>query len=122
MLGTTSSWLGRKKEAKVQFDLVLKDDPQNVQGLIGMANLLVEEGRTDDVIALCKRTLSVDERNAQAHTLLGEVYAARQEPRQALPHFERAVEIQPKLTRNRLNPAGSLTESKESGRAEALPN
>jgi tetratricopeptide (TPR) repeat protein len=120
MLGTAYSELGRTGEAKAQFDLVLKDDPRSVQALIGLANLLVEEGRTDDVIALCKRTLSVDERNAQAHTLLGEVYAARKEPREALPHFEKAVEIQPKLTRNRLNLAGSLTEVKEYGRAEAL--
>ena len=122
MLGTAYSELGRKKEAKVQFDLVLKDDPQNVQGLIGMANLLQEEGRTDDVIALCKRTLSLDERNAQAHTLLGEVYASRKEPAAALPHFEKSVEIQPKLTRNRLNLAGALIEVGQYGRAESLLN
>ena len=120
MLGTAYSELGRTKEAKAQFDLVLKDDPQSVQGLIGMANLLVEEGRTDEVIALGKRTLSLDERNSQAHTLLGEVYAARKEPDAALPHFEKAVEIQPKLTRNRLNLAGALIEVGQYGRAEAL--
>jgi choline-sulfatase len=120
MLGTAYSELGRRKEAKAQFDLVLKDDPQNVQGLIGMANLLVEEGRTDEVIALCKRTLSLDERNSQAHTLLGEMYAARREPDAALPHFEKAVEIQPKLTRNRLNLAGALIEVGRYGRAETL--
>jgi len=120
MLGTAYSELGRKTEAKAQFDLVLKDDPQSVQGLIGMASLLEEEGKTDDVIALCKRTLSLDERNSQAHTLLGEVYAARKKPDAALPHFEKAVEIQPKLTRNRLNLAGALIEVGQYGRAETL--
>jgi len=120
MLGTSYAELDRTKEAKAQFDLVLKDDPQSVQALIGMANLLVEDGRSDDVIALCKRTLSLDERNAQAHTLLGEVYAAEKKPAEALPHFEKAVEIQPKLTRNRLNLAGALTEVGQYGRAEAL--
>jgi arylsulfatase A-like enzyme/tetratricopeptide (TPR) repeat protein len=120
MLGTSYAELGRTREAKAEFDLVLKDDPRSVQGLIGMANLLMEEGHTDDVIALSKRTLSVDERNAQAHTLLGEVYAARKKPAEALPHFEKAVEIQPKLTRNRLNLAGSLIEVQQYGRAEAL--
>ena len=122
MLGTAYSELGRKKEARAQFDRVLKDDPQSVQGLIGMASLLVEEGRTDEVIALCKRTLSLDDRNSQAHTLLGEVYAARKEPNAALPHFVRAVEIQPKLTRNRLNLAGALIEVGQYGRAESLLN
>jgi arylsulfatase A-like enzyme/tetratricopeptide (TPR) repeat protein len=120
MLGTSYSELGRTKEAKAQFDLVLKDDPHSVQALIGMASLLMEEGRNDDVIALCKRTLSLDERNAQAHTLLGEVYAAQKKPAEALPYFEKAAEIQPKLTRNRLNLAGALTEVKQHARAEEL--
>jgi choline-sulfatase len=120
MLGTAYSELGRRKEAKAQFDLVLKDDPQSIQGLIGMANLLMEEGQTDDVIALCKRTLSLDDRNSQAHTLLGEVYAAQKRPDAALPHFEKAVEIQPKLTRNRLNLAGALIEVGQYPRAEGM--
>ena len=120
MLGTAYSELGRRKEARAQFDLVLKDDPQSIQGLIGMANLLMEEGQTDDVIALCKRTLSLDERNSQAHTLLGEVYAAQKRPDAALPHFEKAVEIQPKLTRNRLNLAGALIEVGQYPRAEGM--
>ena len=56
---------------------MLKNDPQSVQGLIGMANVLLDEGRTDDVVTLCKRTLSLDERNSQAYALLGDVYIAR---------------------------------------------
>lgn len=120
MLGTAYSELGRRKEARAQFDLVLKDDPQSVQGLIGMANVLMEEGQTDDVVALCKRTLSLDDRNSQAHTLLGEVYAAQKRPDAALPHFEKAVEIQPKLTRNRLNLAGALIEVGQYPRAEGM--
>jgi tetratricopeptide (TPR) repeat protein len=48
------------------------------------------------------------------------MYAGQKRPREALPHFEKAVEIQPKLTRNRLNLASSLTEVKEYGRAEGL--
>ncbi len=120
MLGTSYSELGRTREAKAQFDLVLKDDPKSVQALIGLASLLRDEGRSDDVIALCKRTLSLDERNNQAYALLGEVYAARNEPEKALPHFEKAVEIQPKLTQNRLNLAGSLIEVRQHARAEAM--
>jgi arylsulfatase A-like enzyme/tetratricopeptide (TPR) repeat protein len=120
MLGTSYAELGRRKEAKAQFDAVLKDDPHSVQALIGMASVLQAEGQTDDVVALCKTTLTLDERNAQAHELLGEVYAEQKKPAEALPHFEKAVEIQPKLTRNRLNLAGALTEVKQYGRAEAL--
>ena len=55
------------------------------------------------VIALCKRTLSLDERNPQAYTLLGEVHVGLGRPAEALRYFERALEVQPKLTQNRLN-------------------
>ena len=120
LLATSYSELGRKKDAKAQFDLVLADDPRSVQALIGVANLLSEEGRTDDVVALCKRTLSIDERNTQAYTLLGEVYAGLGRPAEALPHFEKAVAIQPKLTQNRLNLAGALIEVKQHARAETM--
>ena len=120
LLATSYSELGRKREAKAQFDLVLADDPRSVQALIGVANLLVDEGRTDDVVALCRRTLSIDERNTQAYTLLGEVYAGRGRPAEALPLFEKAVAIQPKLTQNRLNLAGALIEVKEYARAEPI--
>jgi arylsulfatase A-like enzyme/tetratricopeptide (TPR) repeat protein len=120
MLGGSYSELGRKEEAKAQFDVVLKDDPQSVQALIGLASLLMGEGKTADVIALCKRTLSLDDRNNQAYALLGEVYADRNEPEKALPNFEKAVEIQPKLSQNRLNLAGSLIEVRQYDRAEAL--
>jgi tetratricopeptide (TPR) repeat protein len=120
MLAGSYSELERTREAREQYDLVLEEDPTSVQALMGVANLLVREGKTDDVIALCERTLSLDERNMQAYALLGEVYAGRGEPNEALPNFEKAVEIQPKLTRNRLNLASSLIEVRQYDRAQAV--
>ena len=120
MLGGAFSEMGRTKEAHEQYDRVLKDDPQSVQALVGTASLLMREGRTEDVVTLCKRTLSLDDRNTLAHALLGEVYAGRHQPDQALPHFEKAVEIQPKLTQNRLNLAGALIEVGQYDKAESL--
>ena len=120
MLAGSYSQLDRTKEAREQFDLVLEDDPKSVQALVGVASLLMREGKSDDVIALCKQTISLDERNMQAYALLGEVYAGRKRPAEALPYFEKAVEIQPKLTRNRLNLAGALIELKQYDRAEEL--
>jgi arylsulfatase A-like enzyme/tetratricopeptide (TPR) repeat protein len=120
MLAGSYSELDRSAEARAQFDLVLQDDPGSVQALVGVASLLMREGKTDDVIALCRQTLSLDGRNMQAYALLGEAYAGRSEPILALPNFEKAVEIQPKLTRNRLNLAGALIELKQHARAETL--
>jgi tetratricopeptide (TPR) repeat protein len=120
MLAGSYSELDRTREARELFDLVLEDDPTSVQALVGVANLLMREGSTEDVIALCRQTLSLDERNMQAYALLGDVYAGQGKPAEALPYFEKAVEIQPKLTRNRLNLASSLIEVKQYERAEAL--
>jgi arylsulfatase A-like enzyme/tetratricopeptide (TPR) repeat protein len=120
LLATSYSELDRRKEAKEQFDLVLADDPHSVQALVGVAGLLLEQGRTDDVVALCKRTLSIDDRNTQAYTLLGEVYAGLGRPAEALPQFEKAVAIQPKLTQNRLNLASALVELRQHARAEPI--
>jgi len=120
MLAGSYSELDRPKDARAQFDLVLEDDPGSVQALVGVASLLMREGRTDDVIALCRQTLSLDERNMQAWALLGEVYADRRKPAEALPNFEKAVEIQPKLTQNRLNLASALVELHQYERAELL--
>jgi len=85
-----------------------------------MANLLLEEGKKEDVIALCKRTLSVDDRNTQAYTILGEVHLLENEHSLALPYLEKAFEIQPKLTRNGLNLAACLVGLKQYDRAEII--
>jgi arylsulfatase A-like enzyme/tetratricopeptide (TPR) repeat protein len=118
MLGTCYAELGRRKDARAQFDAVLKDDPQSVQALLGMANILLADGQTQDVITLCKRTLSLDDRNTQAYALLGDVYIAQREPSKALPYLEKAVEIQPKMSQNRLNLAACLIEVKQLARAQ----
>ena len=120
MLGGAYSEQDRTAEAKAQFDLVLKDDPRSVPALVGVASLLMREDKTEDVIALCRQVLTLDERNVQAEALLGEAHADRGEPEEALTHFEKAVEIQPKLTRNRLNLAASLIEVRQYGRADRV--
>ena len=120
MLGSCYTELGRNKEAKAQFDRVLKDDPQSVQGLIGLANILLAEGQ------------HAGRRHAvQAHALAGRpqhpgLRAARRglrgtasSPSKALPYLEKAVEIQPKLTQNRLNLAACLIDAKQLARAQA---
>jgi arylsulfatase A-like enzyme/predicted Zn-dependent protease len=120
MLGGAYSEMERTRDAKAQFDLVLEDDPKSVQALVGVASLLMREDKTEDVIALCRQVLVLDERNVQAYALLGEAHADRGRPAEALPHFEKAVAIQPKLTRNRLNLAAALIELRQYERADRM--
>jgi len=81
---------------------------------------MLAQGQTSDVIALCNRTLSLDDRNTQAYTLLGDVYIGRHEPAKALPYLEKAVQIQPKLTQNQVNLAACLIEVKNLSRAQQM--
>ncbi len=112
--------LGRTEEARTKLDLLLKEDPENVQALVGLANILLGEGRDEDVIALCKRALSVDERNTQALQLIAETYMGVPDAAAALPYIEKAVELQPKLDRNRLDLAVCFIGLKQYDRAEPV--
>ena len=98
----------RSAEAKAILDGVLKDDPENLRGLIAMAGLLAKEGRTEEMVAVCKRALAKDDRNAQAYALLADAYMGANDYGAALPYLQKAVEIQAKLTRNRINLAACL--------------
>ncbi len=108
LLSTCYGKTGKTAEALRLLDELLVADPNDVQSLVAMATLLAREGRADDVMAIGKRALAVDERNTQAHQLIGDVFLERGDPQGALPHLRRAVEIQPKLHRNRLNLAACL--------------
>jgi len=103
VLATCYRNLGRTAEAKVLLDDYLRDHPDSTTALITMAEILTEEGAFEEVAALAKRVLAVDDRNAEAFALMAGAAMDASDHRAALPLLERAVEIQPKLTRNRLN-------------------
>jgi len=68
-----------------------------------MAKMLSEEGKDDEVMALARRVLAADDRNTQAWELVAGVHMRANDHQSALNPLQKAVEIQPKLTRNRLN-------------------
>jgi arylsulfatase A-like enzyme/thioredoxin-like negative regulator of GroEL len=103
LLATCYRNLGRTAEAKVVLDDYLRDHPDNTPALITMAEILTEEGAFEEVTALAKRVLAVDDRNAEAYALMAGAAMDSGDHNEALPLLEKAVEIQPKLTRNRLN-------------------
>jgi tetratricopeptide (TPR) repeat protein len=65
LISTCYVELGRPEEAKAKLDILLKRT-QRASGPDQPGQHPADEGKTDDVIALCKRTLSVDDRNTQA--------------------------------------------------------
>jgi arylsulfatase A-like enzyme/tetratricopeptide (TPR) repeat protein len=120
LLATCYSALGRMEEAKSRLDEALKDDPESVPALLALANILIGEGKGEDAIALCRRTLAMDSRNNNAYALIAEAYINKADPAGALPYIEKAVEIQPKLTQNRLTLAACLVGTKQYNRAEPM--
>ena len=100
--------LGRVAEARTVLDGVLKEDPENLRALIAMAGILAKAGEREVTVAICKRTLAKDDRNTQAMALIADAFMDGHDNAGALPYLQKAVEIQPKLTRNRTNLAACL--------------
>jgi len=111
--------LGRVAEARTILDGVLKEDPENLRALIAMAGILAKAGERELTIAICKRTLAQDERNTQAMALIADAFMESGDDDAALPYLQEAVEIQPKLTRNRTNLAACLIGLDRFAEAEA---
>jgi arylsulfatase A-like enzyme/tetratricopeptide (TPR) repeat protein len=100
--------LDRVAEAREILDGVLKEEPDNLRALIAMAGILAKQGDREHTVAICKRTLAKDSRNTQAMALIADAYMDEHDNAAALPYLRNAVEIQPKLTRNRTNLAACL--------------
>jgi protein O-GlcNAc transferase len=111
--------LGRAAEARTILDGVLKEDPDNLRALIAMAGILAKQGASELTVAICKRALGKDSRNTQAMGLIAEAFMDDDNNAGALPYLQQAVEIQPKLTRNRSNLAACLIGLGRLGEAES---
>lgn len=109
---------GRVTEAKRILDTYLRKEPDHMPALIAMAEILLQERRFEEVMAICRRALAEDERNARAYELMAETRMADQDHAGALPLLEKAVELQPKLSRSRINLAAALIGLGRLGEAE----
>jgi arylsulfatase A-like enzyme/thioredoxin-like negative regulator of GroEL len=117
-----STHLSQKDEgaAKKQLDWILKKNPDHVQALIAMANILKLEKKFEEMVSLCQKAILLDENNTQAFALIGDMHMSQNDFPKALPYLERALEIQPKLNQNRINLAACLIGLDRLDEAEAL--
>jgi arylsulfatase A-like enzyme/Tfp pilus assembly protein PilF len=112
--------IGRTADARAILDRQLKADAGNVRALIAMGEILSEEKRYDEVVAICKQALAVDPNQARAYELMAEIHMNANDHRAAQPLLRKVVEIQPKLTRSRNNLAASLIGTGEIAEAERI--
>jgi tetratricopeptide (TPR) repeat protein len=91
MLGSCYSEMGRTSDARNQFDSVLKDDPQSIAALIGLANVMLPRDRrptsSRSATARCRSTIATRRPTRCSATST----SAGTSRRRALPYLEKAV-------------------------------
>lgn len=75
--------------------LPLNDQSEEIRRLLTEANLLRLRGQYDEAIGNCMRILGLDPADAGAHSLLGDIYHAEGNDREALGWYKLAVQMNP---------------------------
>ncbi len=94
-LGRCALAQGEAQTALTGFENARRLSPGDPQPWLSLSLALDEADRLDDAIAEVERLLARHPDCAEAHHWLGLQYERCEEPVRALPHFERAVELDP---------------------------
>lgn len=91
-----ASWLvceGRAEEGVAWSQRARELDPMNVEGLVNEGFLLFQARHYDDAIQILRDALAVEPDNAVAHWFMGYNLIAKEQPEQAIPELEKAVQL-----------------------------
>ncbi len=94
-LGAVLAATQRDEEAKREFEAALADDPGNFDALYNLANMEAAGGDLSGAAELLQRALQQKD-DADAHQLLGAVYAQQGKIAAALPEFVAFQRLRPK--------------------------
>jgi arylsulfatase A-like enzyme/Tfp pilus assembly protein PilF len=122
LLASTYQKLGQRDQAMQILDAYLKRDSHNVRALTAMAEILSDNGKRAEVDALSHQILNIDPRNAHAYELIADGFMAAKDYNGALPALQKAVELQPKLSRSRINLAACYIALGRTGEASTMLN
>jgi len=101
---------GKWPEAEKQYQLALKDNPNDLSALLGSARVKEETGKPEEAIALYQKAAKVNPSEAAVFNNLGLCYARRNMHDEAIASIGRAVLLQPKNPLYRNNIAAVLVE------------
>ncbi len=104
----------RLPEAEQQYQLALKDRPDDLPALLGYARLKEYVGKPNEALQLYQRAVKAHPQQASAHNNLGLFYARQERLDEAAAAMERAVQIEPKNALYRNNIATVLVEQGKS--------
>jgi len=97
LLGASLLAQGQTTAAKRQLEAALSLSPEYVEPLVQLASLDFREGRRDDGIERVKKQIAVVPQSGAHQYVLGQMYAALGDLKQAEAAYLKAVELEPTL-------------------------
>jgi serine/threonine protein kinase/tetratricopeptide (TPR) repeat protein len=98
-LGRVRLLMKRYEDAAASFKEAIRLDPYLLPSYVNLANIyLDQQGDPEAAIAVCKKLLSYNDREAWGYGLLGRAYLGVGRPTDAVTAYERALEIGPVYT------------------------
>ena len=88
---------GQFDKAVVEFEAVLKEEPDRVSALTNLGVAYYNVGRLDDAIAQYQKALEVGPDDADIHSNLAAAYVQKNDLAQALAEYQKAITINPDL-------------------------
>lgn len=92
-LGNALRELERHVEARAAYLEALRLEPDLAPALAHLGLTMVREGQAEGALPWVKRAVELDPFNAAFREILAEVYVEREEPGEAVEHFERALAL-----------------------------
>ena len=93
--GVANHRTGQLKQARMFYDLVLRYDPQNLNGLQLSALVCLDQEEFDTALAFCEKALLIDRNNASVHLSMGNALAGLCRLREACLSYQLSYTIDP---------------------------
>ncbi len=94
-LGVLYQRQGMRKQAKAAYREAVRLEPGFAKALNNLGIILASEGNLGEAEKAFGRAVAADPGYARAHLNLANLYLQRQSPRQALPHLEAVIRLEP---------------------------
>lgn len=118
-LGTALQRSGALESALAEYEAILRDDPESIDGMFCRATVLYELGRREQAIAEYEEILKRMPKHAEAANNLGVIHRDAGEPAAAVAAFRRAVAARPGYAEALYNLGNALADVGLAG--EAVP-
>jgi tetratricopeptide (TPR) repeat protein len=94
-LGLTQVALGNFIAGEAQLRQATKADPKSIDSWSGLAVVLRNLGKIDESIAAHQKVAELNPKSAEPHAMMGGLISETKGATAAIPHFRRAIELDP---------------------------